>query len=193
LTDNKGSETSSAWYPYELPVATGFTTSFQFQITSTTSLADGFAFVIQANPNGTSVLGTTGAGGYIGYDGIPNSVAVEFDTFQNGNFGDPASPHIGIQSKGTAANSADHNTASLAGPVVGANFADGAVHTATITYSAGTLSVFLDNSPTPVVTAAVNLGTWLNLDGGTSAYVGFTAATGSAMENSDLLSWTWHP
>src|SRR5581483_12157165 len=24
LTDNKGSETSSAWYPYELPVATGF-------------------------------------------------------------------------------------------------------------------------------------------------------------------------
>ena len=195
LTQDVGSETSAAWYPAELPVASGFTTSFQFQITGPPgqTLADGFAFVIQANPSGTSVLGTTGAGGYLGYFGIANSLAVEFDTYQNTEYLDPASPHIGIQSAGMGSNTPDHGTsANLAGPQV-ATFADGNVHTATITYNASTTTLTVSLDGNPVVSAVVNLATKLTLDGGTNAYVGFTAATGAAMEYSDILSWTWTP
>ena len=72
-----------------------------------------------------------------------------------------------------------------------ATFADGNVHTATITYDGTTLSVFLDGSNTPVVSAAVNLGSLLGLTGG-NAYAGFTAATGADSENTDVLSWNWN-
>lgn len=195
LTQDQGSETSSAWYPSEAPVSAGFSTTFQFQITPVTGEADGFAFVIQSNPNGTSVLGTTGAGGYLGYFGISNSLAVEFDTYQNTEYSDPSSPHIGIQSNGTGVNTPDHgSSANLGGPAV-AGFADGKVHTATITYnpSTTTLSVYLDGGTTAIVSATVDLATKLSLDGGTNAYIGFTAATGASMEYSDILSWTWTP
>lgn len=42
---------------------------------------DGFAFVLQRDPNGTAALGAGGRG--LGYEGIANSVAVEFDTWFN--------------------------------------------------------------------------------------------------------------
>ncbi len=191
LTDNTG-ETSSAWLPTAIQVSTAFSTSFQFRITPVSGgqLADGFAFVIQSAPGGNATLGTTGLGGYIGYAGIPNSIAVEFDTYRNTDYGDPAGTHIGIQSNGAAANSSSHSTsANKAGPVA-ATFADGAVHTATITYDGTSLSVLLDS--VPVATAPVNLSTLLTLSGGTNAYVGFTAATGAAREFSDIVSWHWN-
>ncbi|NYC32247.1 hypothetical protein B0H42_004878 [Clostridium saccharobutylicum] len=43
--------------------------------------ADGIVFVINNNTNG---LGTEGAG--IGYQGITNSIGIEFDTYDNGNY-----------------------------------------------------------------------------------------------------------
>jgi hypothetical protein len=188
------SQTASAWLDTEQAVSSAFSTSFEFQIApvpNNAELADGFAFVIQFAPNGTSTLGSTGAGGYIGYTGIPNSIAIEFDTFQNS--WDPAYTHIGVQSNGPLANSADHTTAAKLVTPVQATFADGAIHNATITYDGtSTLSVFLDGAATPVVTVPVNLSTLLTLDSGTSAFVGFTAATGAGSEYSDILAWTWN-
>jgi len=201
LTNNMGDETSSAWFTTELSVASGFSTSFDFQITpaatfpNTNSIADGFAFVIQAQngttpPNGTATLGLTTHGGFIGYDGIPNSIAIEFDTYSNPEYSDPSGTHIGIQSLGTLPNSTDHNPATGAnrGGPVQVNFADGNPHNATITYDGTTLSVFVDG--TFVVSAPVALNSLLSLDGGTNAFVGFTAATGAAQENSDILAWS---
>lgn len=195
---NTGSETTSAWLGAAVPVSSAFTTSFQFQITPKSTgpnaIGDGFAFVIQNAPNGDATLGTTGFGMYIGYAGIPNSIAVEFDTYYNSEYNDPASPHIAIQSLGQNPNSADHTQATglLAGPAV-ATFADGNVHTATITYDgSSTLSVYLDGAGTPVVSAPVTLNTLLNLGGGTNAYIGFTAATGAADETSDIVTWSWN-
>jgi hypothetical protein len=186
--------------PAEQSVASGFSTSFEFQITpaatvpNSNTIADGFAFVIQAangtTPmNGTGTLGATGYGMYIGYDGIPNSIAIEFDTYQNSQYADPVGAHVGIQSNGTAANSPAHNSsANLGGPVQVA-FADGNIHNATITYDGvNTLSVFVDGNF--VVSASVTLNSLLSLDGGTSAYLGFTAATGGKEENSDILAWS---
>ncbi len=69
--------------------------------------ADGIMFVLTTNPNG---LGNPGEGlGYAGYN-QPYSIAVEFDTWENGNAGDPSYDHIGINSGGLYS----HN---LAGPV----------------------------------------------------------------------------
>ena len=135
---NAATETASAWLATAIPVSSAFTTTFQFQISPSypaNTIADGFAFVIQGASTGNTTLGTAGMGAYIGYTGIPNSIAVEFDTYQNSDYGDPASPHIGIQSLGTSPNTSDHNTsgANLGGPTV-VTFADGNVHTATIKY-----------------------------------------------------------
>lgn len=55
--------------------------------------ADGIVFVLTSNPNG---LGNQGEG--MGYAGSnqPFSLAVEFDTWQNGGAGDPGYDHIGV-------------------------------------------------------------------------------------------------
>jgi hypothetical protein len=72
-----------------------------------------------------------------------------------------------------------------------------------ISYTPGTISVYLDNLVTPALSAPWNFntgGTWvvsntpvggMSLLGGTSAYIGFTSATGGAWENHDVLSWDW--
>jgi hypothetical protein len=160
--------------------------------TGPNSIGDGFAFVIQGN--GTVALGSPGMGAYIGYAGIPSSIAIEFDTYSNSDFGDPLGPHIAIQSLGTAVNTSNHATAgaNFGGTPI-ANFADGQAHTATITYDGTSIiSVYLDGAATPVVSGTIgNLSTFLGLSNGL-AYVGFTAATGAAQEVSNILTWTWN-
>ena len=211
---NSTSETTSAWLPAAIPVSSAFTTAFQFQITppatGSNTIGDGFAFVIQSAPSptggspwtgsGNTTLGTTGLGEYIGYVGIPNSIAIEFDTWYNPTEDDPpvavnaSDAHIGIQSNGASPNSANHGTAAnLGGPTL-YNFADGGQHTATITYDGlYTINVYVDGSlvVTGTVPSSQTLSTFLGLNGG-PAYIGFTAATGAAQEV-DLLgsTWTW--
>ena len=102
------SQTAAAWLPVKQPVANGFTTQFTFQLSSGGGLfADGFAFVIQNSPAGIGALGTTGMGGFLGYQGLTNSLAIEFDTFQND--WDPNANHVAIQSNYAGANTASHN------------------------------------------------------------------------------------
>jgi hypothetical protein len=198
LTNGGGSETVSAWSPAAITVSSAFTTTFQFQISPASSgpnsIADGFAFVIQGASTGTATMGTTTAGMYIGYAGIPNSLAVEFDTYQNGQYDDPASPHIAIQSLGSSKNTPDHTPttgATLGGGPVLATFADGKSHTATITYDGNvTLQVQLDSTAIVTATLPYPISTFLGLTGST-AYVGFTAATGAGSETSVITSWNW--
>jgi len=94
LTSAGPSQAGSAWFNIQQPVAGGFTTVFKFQFTAgSVPPADGIAFVVQNSS--LSALGQDG--GSIGYadgglpcgdtappcGGIPDSVAVEFDTFDN--------------------------------------------------------------------------------------------------------------
>ena len=105
-------ETSAAWFNIpSLPtqgqqlVNSGFFTYFKFQIHTAAiccTPGDGFAFVIQAAS--PTALGS-GFGG-MGYQGIPNSLAVEFDTFQN--TWDPNANHVAVQGCGIQANSPIH-------------------------------------------------------------------------------------
>lgn len=103
---------ASAWFTVPQPVNTGFTVWFQFQMriaacvpmTSNCDPGDGLAFVIQNATNGVSALGVSGGG--LGYTGIANSLAIEFDTRKDA--WDPTSNHVAIQSCGTAINSPVH-------------------------------------------------------------------------------------
>jgi hypothetical protein len=212
---------SSAWYPTPLQVRDGFMTSFQFRMWDPAgtpdpadgSGADGFAFVIQNDPQGSAALGR-GAGG-LGYMYINDSAALEFDTYQNAPwYSDPDGNHISLHSRGTSFNVPHHrcsgglltnapsaytdmpNELCTADPDLGstsglATRLDGAPHTATIIYVPGTFSVYLDSGATPVLTIAVDLNQKLQLPSDGAAYVGFTAGTMGGFQNHDLLSWDY--
>jgi hypothetical protein len=197
LTPAAQDQAGSAWTAQRQRVQFGFVTSFRFRISEAGGIidesgppgADGFSFGIQNA--GASALG--GGGGGIGYDGIPNSLVVEFDTWRNFELGDPNSNHISVHTRGTGPNTADES-ASLGSTSAIPNLADGNFHAVTISYqppdgpNLGRLDVALDGSL--VLSVRVNLATTLTLDQG-AAYVGFTAGTGAAFESHDILSWSF--
>lgn len=196
----------TAWYKLQQQsVGQGFTSVFQFQITSGSTPADGLSFVIQnSSGEGGGIAALGGSGGAIGYGApdpnsgdtgtpIPNSLAIEFDTYQNE--WDPDANHIAIQSCGLQPNTQDHNTFCKLGLVSnpnGVTLADGAVHTVVIDYDPGTLRIYLDNSGAPVLSISTDLSTLLSLNGD-SAWVGFAGGTGALTENDDVLNWTFTP
>jgi hypothetical protein len=158
--------------------------------------ADGLAFVIQ----NSAVNAVGGSAWNLGYGGIPNALAVEFDTWQNdaGNFGsttgDPNDNHVSVQLGG----SDPQRSLGYASPSFHLN--DNAVHTATIDYvpgmagSPGTLRVFLDGATAPLLSVSVDLSTALSLAAGGKAWVGFTAGTGGKLnQTQDILNWQFAP
>jgi hypothetical protein len=143
----------SAYYyqKQRLSLSGGWTTTFQFRITNPTDGgADGFSFIIQ--DAGANALGSFG--GRIGYEGIPRSLVVEFDTWKNTEpgFGDPNDNHVAVHTRWQQPNSAGVN-ARLGWANPGFNLEDGQVHTATITYNgSGQLDIVLDNVSVLTVT-----------------------------------------
>jgi hypothetical protein len=180
------SQSGSAFSTTQVPLGAGasFSTFFSFRMTSPSVAdndgpgADGIVFVVQ--PVSSSV---GGAGGGIGYFGIPTSVGVEFDTWNNGvGSGDPDGNHVGIDLNGSVASV---QTASIS-----TRMNDGNVWFAWIDYDGTVLELRLSQSGarplSPTLSYAVNLAAVL---GTTQAFVGFTAGTGAAWENHDILTW----
>ena len=113
------SESSTTWFKVQQPVNAGFTSWFQFQIHNAAiccNPGDGLAFAIQNGKTDPS-YGAAGAGltargvsnGGIGYTGILNSLAIEFDT--TANAWDPTvngSNHVAVQGCGTKTNGPVH-------------------------------------------------------------------------------------
>ena len=168
--------------------AADFSTQFQFRITnpggvtdnSGESGADGFVFVIQ--PVSASI---GGGGGGLGYAGITPSVGAEFDTFHNGF--DPDTNHIGIDTNGNVDTNSQGNSV-----FIPQRFDDGTLQTVWIDYDGVTLEIFI--SPTnikpafPILTQVIDISTII---GTNNAFVGFTAGTGAAFGNHDIINWTY--
>lgn len=190
----------AAWYTdARQRVADGFETAFDFRISDISGLgADGIAFVIQ-NHAPDAIGGTGGAIGYannifFGELGIPNSLAVEFDTWNNSprNWDDLSDNHVSIQTSGLLPNdpaqSCSMGAAEL--PVIVAN---GDAQSVRIVYDPGVLRIFVNGDESPTLEAAVDLSSVLSLGPDGSAWVGFTSATGGAadVERHELLRWSF--
>jgi len=174
--------------PVTLAADVSFSTRFSFRISNPGGSsdtdgqgADGLVFVVQTNANNVG-----GAGGGIGYSGIPKSVGIEFDTWDNGlGWGDPNGNHVAIDTNGDLGSP-------LGVAPVGPRMNDGDLWYAWVDYNGVTdaLEVRLGDSSTrpaaPLVQATVDLPGVLQ---GTNAFVGFTSGTGSAFGDHDLVSW----
>ncbi|NQT36962.1 MAG: PEP-CTERM sorting domain-containing protein [Planctomycetes bacterium] len=190
-------QVGAAWYSTKQPVAGGFETTFDFRIEVPTATgntgADGFAFLIQN-------MGVDAIGGNLGnhFDGITNSIAVEFDTFDNSNSGDPNGNHISVHTNPAAGgpNSHEEGVYSIGWnssiPNLSEALPSEASHTVRILYVPGTMTIWMDDLVTPKIAVAVDLDDQLDLATGT-AFVGFTGGTGAQYETHDILNWTFSP
>lgn len=185
LTEAQQNKVGGVWYPLPVYVQEGFDTTFDFQIDR--DERDGFAFAIQNSS--LTALGNNGL--WMGYN-IPNSIAIEFDTWRNSGYGDTNDNHISVQTRGILTNSPDHKY-SLGWSDSIPLLSDNESHTAKIIYTHqthGILNVFVDDMQSPALIVEVNLGDVLSLMDG-QAFVGFTASTGGASETHDILRWSF--
>ncbi len=196
LTPAATGQSGSAFTTSQIALGSGaeFSTFFQFRFTNPGGIspADGITFALQTVNNNVG-----GGGGGMGYLGIPSSVAIEFDTFNNGpGAGDPNGNHVAIDTGGSLngtgvivnGQSDCGNVATVGGtPNCMAN---GDIWSAWIDYDGTAIRVALaDNSlvrPADIINQAIDIPSFL---GSTSAFVGFTGATGAGFANHDILNW----
>jgi hypothetical protein len=199
LTPAENHKAGAAWSEKKQPVAAGFETTFEFQLTEQGGLgpgADGFAFVIQnAGPNAIGNAGSAGGFAlgdrryYSKLQGIPQSIAVFFDTFYNPETNDPSDNYVGLFTAGRP-NKMRWPPSRLAySKHLKVNLKDGEVHQVRITFHPPLFTVFLDSQS--VLTSTVDLSTVVDSDG--DAYTGFTASTGGGYENHDIRNWNLRP
>jgi hypothetical protein len=198
LTRARPNQSGAVWLLEKQRVASGFESTFQFQLTHQFGLghgADGFAFVFQNS--GSGALGGRGsAGGFAVADasnhyqpGIPWSIAVFFDTFRNSEEGDPSGNYVALCTNGRPAEMRWPAKRLAFTPHLSVRLKDRKVHTARIVYEPPALSVFLDGSTAPVLQTVVDLSIVTDRQG--AAWVGFTASTGGGWQNHDILNWSF--
>ena len=186
LTDGGLGETSSAWYTTPLNVQ-AFTQVFSFQLTN--PVADGITFALQNN----SITQTGPGGGGLGYGapnpggqgGIPNSVAVKFDLYDN--FGE------GVDSTGLYVNGDSPTMPAVDMTSSGVDLHGGDVFNVRMTYDGTVLNMQI----TDAVTQATFQTSWnINIPmtiNSNTAFAGFTGGTGGASATQEILSWIFLP
>lgn len=144
--------------------------------------ADGLAFVVQTN---NSNVGSTGGG--LGYQGINNSVAVEFDTYNNGRTSDGNNGnHVGIGINGNTTTTGNVNVAS--------RFNGGDIWDVAVSYNGLTdiLNVAWSSTTADPIGAPITQNVDLaSVLGSPNAFFGFTAGTGSFYSTHNILSATF--
>lgn len=211
LTPSKGNASGSFWRTLKVPVRNGFVTEFAIAVSdginhtdSDSSLpgADGIAFVIQNNS--PDELGAFGGG--IGYEEIPNSVAVEFDLFRNDytqiyDYYDPNGNHLAVMSMGKKPNTAKHTKEATLGitDTIITIKPNGMPYYVRIEYNQepDKLKIFFnkvkDFDKPVLVINNFKLDKLIDLENEEWAYIGFTSATANSYENHDILNWYFCP
>ncbi|HZN63681.1 MAG TPA: PA14 domain-containing protein, partial [Tepidisphaeraceae bacterium] len=198
LTDNVNDQTGTAFLTYARELDRDFTTAFNFYMPERSgNPADGITLTFQGvNPNQVG-----GGGGSLGYVGIPNSLALKFDIYNNIN-------EVGIYRNGEGV--ADD------GVNVGMDLRNGNVYRATVTVDADSVDsngdgqvtaadvndaivVRIENLTNPSQTPfeqrleADHLSNPFNISedlGGDCGFIGFTGATGGENAEQVILDWT---
>jgi hypothetical protein len=188
LTPAQGNQSGSAFIQRQVALG-AFSTWFRFQIgqpggrpadCNTEPGADGLVFVVQSK---SSSIGGLGAG--MGYAGVEQSVAIEFDSWCNSFNGDPDSNHVALLVGGVVRHK-DHPVVSLPEPLD-----DGQPWDAWVDYDGTHLELRLARDgkrpSDPVLRAPIDIGAELDADRG---WAGFTAGTGSNWGRHEVLGWT---
>jgi hypothetical protein len=171
-----------------------FTTTFTFQFGGSAT-ADGMCFVIQG-VNPTQLITGEGGGG-LGYGpdrpgggpGIPNSIAIKFDLFQNVS--------EGPDSTGLFLNGDSPTVPSGPGDVLvdlrgtGIDLHSGDVFQVTLTYDGTTLTETILDTVTNVSFTTAYTVDIPGQVGGNVAYAGFTAGTGGSTTIADVQNWLY--
>ncbi|MGD0938418.1 MAG: chitobiase/beta-hexosaminidase C-terminal domain-containing protein [Terracidiphilus sp.] len=178
LTNGGTGETRAAWFTTAVPVQS-FHTTFTFEQLNAT--ADGMTFTIQDTGSGIWALGDPGGG--LGYQGIGNSVAVKFDLYNNAG--------EGSDSTGLYTDGATPTVPAIDLSSTGINFHSGDVISVQLVYNGTTLSMTLTDTVTNATVTEVFTVNIPSVVGGSTAYVGFTGATGGSTATQNVLSWTY--
>ena len=192
LTNGGLNEAGSAFFNAPQNIQS-FTTSFAIQLSN--PAGDGMTFTIQGA--GATALGSPGGGlGYGSSDpgtnagGIPTSVAIKFDLFNNdGEGGNSTGLYTNGESPSKPADSIDLTPS-------GIDLHSGSTMNAHLVYDGTDLTMTLTDTPsnasTPVHTFThawpVNIP---QIVGGNAAYVGFTGGTGGTTSSQKVESWTF--
>lgn len=186
LNESTGTRAGAAYY--KLPVTfssqRSFSAYFTFRITKPyckdnveQTGADGLAFIIQPDVDRQGK-----AAGGVGYQGIPQSVAVEFDTFHNSEYKDPVKNHVGISVNGSVE--------SVATAEVPFALNDGTLYHAWVDYDGKSdelqarIATTAVRPTTPILSHKVDLEPVL----GGEQFVGITGSTGACWEQHDVYS-----
>lgn len=178
LTPALGTMNGTVWYAEQIDLNEPFDLQFlmNFGFLDANG-ADGMCFVLQTV--GTNAIGASGGG--MGYQTFGTSLGIEFDTYQNGNFGDPTYDHIAIEYNGNINHGA--STGHIAGPVqassTNVNIEDGEDHIVRVTWNPAThiVEVYFDC----VFRLQGEIDLINTIFGGQNmVYWGFTAATGGS-------------
>ena len=144
ITDAITNQIGAVWYDNTIDFTTDFDVVFDLNMGSNDADgADGIVLVFKPNPN--PEIGNNGGG--LAYEGIQNNIAIEFDTWQNFDNGDPFEDHIALISNGIVNHNAGTN---LAGPIVASNVSnnieDGQFHEVKVLWRVNTqtITVFFD-------------------------------------------------
>jgi len=190
LVSANPSEAGTAFLTNSIPLGNdaSFSAAFSFQITNAGGIgdedgqgADGLTFAINSLTNSFGA-----GGGGLGYLGMGSSVAVEFDTYDNGRAVDIDGNHVGID--------LDGNVASVTSASYPIRMNDGGVHYAWVDYDGVNQILSARIAETnvrpidPFVQLAVDLVAVL---GDTDVFVGFTSGTGAGWGEHDIISFTF--
>ena len=211
LTTTEEYQRGAIWYAEPVPVKNGFIAEFSFRFSQPANNdfddgsepgADGIAFVLQNHSE--NALGSEGFG--IGYAQIPNSIAVEFDTYANDNaqlndMKDPNGNHIAVQTYGQDPNSPSHGGGAVKAieddiiPI----HSDSSLYYARIDYNLieNTLRVYLSDtgymSEPCIELKDFDISSIIDLSDGEFCWAGITSSTGNGWENHDIVEFSMCP
>lgn len=189
VTPSAGSQAGSVFSTDAISLAAdaSFSTKFVFNINTPGGIdngADGLVFVVQTVANNVG-----SGGGGIGYLGVPNSVGIEFDNFNNGGgFGDPDGNHVAVNTGGLL--NAFGGALSVPKPTI--DFDVSGDVTVWVDYDGSTDQLEVRFNKTGIRPAAADLARTIDLAAvlsSTDAFVGFTSGTGAGFANHDIVSW----
>ena len=178
ITPAVPTQSGGVWYDNAIDFSNDFTIYYQNYFGSNDANgADGMALVFKRTSD--PVIG--GSGGGVGYEGITQSMIVEFDTYKNTDRNDPVNDHISIMKNGIS----NHGTTSnLAGPIQASassvNIEDGRDHEVKIEWitSTQTFNVYFDC----ILRLSLTEDLKNTIFGGdSSVYFGFVGSTGGAV------------